>query len=111
MSETVHYKGILRKVERYDDETLEEQCKRLLEGKELPSYCDSYEEFFLDEYYQKAVIQDGVIYRVEKNDVDPDSEIFRVNKINDYEIEFEVRYYNGGCSFSEAIEEAFDNME
>ena len=92
------------------DETLEDQCKRLLDGKELPSYCDSYEALFLDENYHKAVIVDGIIYRVVKEDVDPDNGIFRAGKINDNEIEFEVRYYNGGRGFNEAIDEAFENM-
>ncbi|MBT2759920.1 hypothetical protein [Paenibacillus sp. ISL-20] len=111
MSETVHYRGILKMIERYNNETLEDQCKRLLDDKELPSYCDSYEEFFLDENFDKAVIIDGMIYLAEKEAVDSDSDIFKVKKINDNEIEFEVRYYNGGCSFNEAIDEAFNNMK
>jgi len=31
MSETEHYKGTLTKVKRLENESLEEQCKRLLE--------------------------------------------------------------------------------
>jgi hypothetical protein len=111
LSETVHYKGVLKKVERYEGETLEEQCKRLMDNKELPSYFDSYEEYFVDENYQKITIQNGVVYRVEKEEVDPDSDIFkaRINENND--IEFEVRYYNGGCGFDEAIEEAVKSIK
>ncbi|MNW52740.1 hypothetical protein D3C74_302720 [compost metagenome] len=111
MSETVHYKGILRKTERFENETLEDQCKRLLDNKKLPKYCDSYQEFFLDENYSGAVIQEGDIYLVEKIEVDPDSGIFKAKIINNNEIEFEVRYYNGGCSFNEAIDEAFNSIE
>lgn len=44
MSETVHYKGKLTEVKRLDNETIEEQCKRLMEYKELPSYYDNYQE-------------------------------------------------------------------
>lgn len=110
MSETVHYKGVLKKAERYDNETLEEQCKRLLNGKELPFFYDSYEEFYSDEYYHKAVILNDIIYLVEREDVDPYENIFTISKINDNEFKFEVRYYNGGCSFNEAIENAFENM-
>lgn len=110
MSETVHYKGILKKVEKQDGETLEEQCKRLLENKELPSYCDSYEEYILDEYYREIVIHKGVIYRVEKEGVDPDGDFFNASIKENGEIEFEVRYYNGGCSFNEAIEEAIKKI-
>lgn len=111
MSETVHYKGVLRKIERYENESLEEQCKRLLDNKELPSYFDNYEEYFSDEYYHKFTIHNGVIYSIEKEDVDPDSDIFNaINGVNG-EINFEVRYYNGGCGFDEAIEEAIKNIK
>jgi hypothetical protein len=110
LSETVHYKGVLKKVERYEGETLEEQCKRLMGNKELPSYFDSYEEYLVDENYKKITIQNGVVYRVEKEDVDPDSDIFKANINDKGEIEFEVRYYNGGCGFDEAIEEAVNRI-
>jgi hypothetical protein len=111
MSETVHYKGVLRKVERLEGETLEEQCKRLLEDKELPSYFDSYQEFLLDEYYNKMTIQNSIVYSVEKEDVDPDGDIFNASIEENGEIQFEVRYYNGGCGFDEAIEEAIKNIK
>lgn len=111
MSETVHYKGILKEVKRYEGETLEEQCKRLMENKDLPSYYDTYEEYLLDENYRKITIQNGIVYRVEKEEVDPYSDIFNARMNENGEIEFEVRYYNGGCGFDEAIEEAVKNIK
>ncbi|PLR99584.1 hypothetical protein [Bacillus sp. T33-2] len=111
MSETVHYKGVLKKVERHEDETLEEQCKRLLNNKDLPSYFDNYQEYFSDEYYYKFTIQNGVIYSIEKEDVDPDIDIFNASVGDNGEINFEVRYYNGGCGFDEAIEEAIKTIK
>jgi hypothetical protein len=111
LSETVHYKGVLRKVERQEEETLEAQCKRLLGNKELPSYFDSYEEYLVDENYQNITIQNGIVYQVEKEDVDPYSDIFRASISDNGEIEFEVRYYNGGCGFDEAIEDALKNIK
>lgn len=111
MSETVHYKGVLRKTERFEGENLEEQCKRLLGNKELPSYFDNYEEWLLDNYYKTMTIQNGVIYEVEKIEVDADSDIFNATLKENGEVEFEVRYYNGGCGFDEAIEEAVKNID
>jgi hypothetical protein len=111
LSETVHYKGVLKKVEKQEGEQLEEQCKRLLEDKELPSYFDSYQEWLLDQFYQEIIIQNGVVYRVEKEDVDPYGDIFNASLQSNGEIEFEVRYYNGGCGFDEAIEEAMENIK
>lgn len=110
MSETVHYKGVLKQVERLDGESLEEQCKRLLGNNELPSYFDSYADWLVDNYYKTMTIQNGVVYEVEKVEVDLDSDIFIANQKKDGSIEFEVRYYNGGCGFDEALEEAIKGM-
>ena len=109
MSKTVHYKGVLRKVERLEGENLEEQCKRLLNNKELPSYFDSYEEFLLDNYYKSMTVQNETVYEIEKIEIDADSDIFNATIRDDGNVEFEVRYYNGGCGFDEAIEEAIKN--
>ena len=111
MSETVHYKGVLRKVERLNEESLEEQCKRILGNKELPSYYDTYQEYLLDEYYDGMTIQNGVVYQVEREEVDPYDDLFNAQVRDNGEIAFEVRYYNGGCGFNEAIEEAIKGME
>lgn len=111
MSETVHYRGILREIESDKNETLEEFCKRLLIGKELPSYFDSYQEMLLDEYYQKYIINNGKLYSVDRQKIDFDEDIFMaVKNKNGDGIDFEVKYYNGGCSFNEAIEEALKKM-
>lgn len=112
MSETVHYKGILIEMEKLKNETLENQCKRLLNNVELSDYCDTYQEMFEDEFYQQYFIFNNIIYKVDnKQDIDPDDSIFIANKNENGTIEFEVKYYNGGCSFNEALEEALENME
>ncbi|MDP4159789.1 MAG: hypothetical protein Q8911_08515 [Bacillota bacterium] len=109
MSETVHYRGTLTVVERSVNETLEEQCKRILGYPELESYHDSFQEQLLHENYHAYVIHDDVLYFVEKQDIDPDEDICRVEKNSNGTFDFEVKYYNGGCSFDEAIQEAFEN--
>lgn len=106
MSETVHYKGKLRKVEREENETLENQCKRLLENIDLESYYDSYSEMLLDKIYKSYVIHEGVLYSIEgMKSVDCNEDIFISNTTKEG-YEFEVKYYNGCCSFSEAMEYA-----
>lgn len=111
MSETVHYKGVLKKVERFKEENLEAQCKRLLGNIELPSYFNSYEEFLLDNYYKTMTIQNDEVYEVEKIEVDAESGIFNSSLKENGDIAFEVRYYNGGCGFDEAIEAAMKNID
>jgi hypothetical protein len=111
MSETVHYRGILTEVDMLDNETLEEQCKRILGDVELPSYFKSYQEMLLDQFYQTYIIYDNTLYLVEKENYEPDEDIFYSKGNEDGTISFEVKYYNGGCGFNEAIEEALKSIE
>jgi len=111
MSEMVHYNGILKRVERLNNEDLEDCCKRLCNNEELPSYYDDYKEFLTDEYYKKYTILGCDVYSIEKIKDYQDEDIFELNKISNDEYSFQLRYYNGGCSFDEAIEEAFSKMK
>lgn len=111
MSETVHYRGTLTEVEKLENEILEKQCMRLLNNVELPSCYDSYQEMLEDEYYNHYVVHDDILYSINKKSIDLDQDIFNSHKNEDGSINFEVRYYNGGCGFDEAIEEALNNME
>lgn len=115
MSETVRYTGKLKLVENLPNETFEEQCERILNENnyvELSTYCDSWEEMLCDELYDKYIVYNEKIYKVvEKNYKDVGEDIFEAYKNEDGTIDYEVMYYNGGCSFSEAIEYALNNME
>jgi hypothetical protein len=77
----------------------------------LPSYYDSYQELLLDENYKDIIISDDVIYSVERQEVDADEDLFQASVNENGEVSFEVRYYNGGCSFNEAIEEALGKID
>lgn len=87
MSETVHYKGKLTPT-----------------GKTLAEFDPEAEDIY--GYYYKAVEIDGMVYTVEQEYIDPDEEILNSSRNEDGTIDFEVKYYNGGCSFNTAIEEA-----
>lgn len=87
MSETVHYKGKLKPT-----------------GKTEEEYCGEGDDIY--DHYYKAVIVHGMVYEVEKEEIDPYSDLLISNKNEDGTIDFEVKYHNGGCSFNEAIEEA-----
>lgn len=111
MSEMVHYNGKLKLVDRLPNETLEDQCKRLLETDEVTKYYDSYREMFEDVLYDRYVINDNNIYEIlskKRHEYDEDIFIMKDNKDGTYD--YEVMYYNGGCGFTEAIEEAFENL-
>lgn len=89
MSETVHYKGKLTPT-----------------GQTLKEF-DSTADDILDHYY-KAVEINGMVYTVEKTEVDQYDDIFKSSNNDDGTIDFEVKYYNGGCGFNEAIDMALD---
>jgi len=110
MSETVHYKGTLILLERLENETLEEQIQRILCKDELPSYAESWEECLYSDYYKEYTVSNNILYKVEEIKSIGDYDIFDIHKNTDGTYDFEVMYYNGGCSFDEAIEEAFKNL-
>lgn len=87
MSETVHYKGKLTPT-----------------GKTLQEFDASADDIY--DHYYSAVEINGLIWTVEKEDYEPADDIFTSSKNEDGTIDFEVKYYNGGCGFNEAIDEA-----
>jgi len=111
MSETVYYKGKLIPVDFLINETLEERCKRIIGDVDLEDY-ESYQEMLIDDYnyYEDYVIHNDILYSVKKNRLDPEQSMFVAKRDNDTGIvDFEVRYYDGGTSFDEAIKYAFRN--
>ena len=115
MSEIVHYTGKITPVGKLLNETLEEQCKRILAEHnyfELNGYCDSWREMLYEELYERYVIACGEVYKViEKNNKNMDYDIFNAHDNEDGTIDYEVMYYDGGCSFNEAIEYALEDMK
>ena len=112
MSETRHFTGKLVYLEKNSPtETLEEQCKRI-SNKPLYNWADSYAEQLLDDgdYEKYIIIGDRLYETKDVDEKDADDNIFEARKINGKDFEFEVRYYDGGCSFPEAIEEALKGV-
>ena len=105
MSETVHYIGKLTLVPIEGD--IQNTAKIILrgEGRGAEGYSD-FLEALEDWSYKKYVIYNGNIYKADMKESDPYSNMAIATKKEDGTIDFEVRYYNGGCSFSEAIEDA-----
>jgi len=111
MSETVHYTGLLTKVERIMDETLEQQCKRIMGGIDLYPCFDTYSEMITDECYQKYYVHNNELYSIASHKIKGDNELFISNYNEDNNTyDFEIRYSNGGCAFEEAIELALKNQ-
>lgn len=112
MSRVEHHIGVLKPLPLLDGETLEEQCKRLLELEELPKYASSYEEHMLDVgvYEKDILLQDGKLYKIDSKELSEDEDVIKAKQLPNGDIEFEVRYYNGGCGFAEALVEAIGTI-
>ncbi len=75
---------------------------------------DSPNEYFDDNYYRAAYLIDGVVFEVANETiVDPDFDIFESKALDSEgkKFEYEIRFYNGGCSHREAIEYALKNKD
>ncbi|HCL4447073.1 TPA: hypothetical protein N2D16_002678 [Clostridium botulinum] len=114
MSTIVQYKGKLTKLEKLKNETLEQQSERICKENnfyELPDFCYTWEECLTSELYERYYINNNSLYVIESEQIDPEYDMFNA-KINDNgEIEFEIRYYNGGCSLNEALDKAMNNLK
>jgi hypothetical protein len=111
MSEDVHYQGILRE--------LKVKCKENFAGRKIKElgikkddFYDSNLECLLDNYNNGYVEINDTLYEIEtKNSIDQYSGFFEAEKVGKTKIRFNVKYYNGGCGFTEALEDAINNMK
>ena len=102
MSQTERHIGKLKPTGRSVDHYVSDN--------KIPSYYDINQEYFDDVYSEKAYSIKGIVYEVETKDVE--GEDIATSKLNsDGTIDFHVKFYNGGCSFNEAIEDALKNQE
>jgi hypothetical protein len=114
MSETVVYTGKLMKVDKLDTETPETWCKEYCQQNgvsELDKYYKTWVECFSDEFYDDFIVHKNDIYRIINRTRIGENDIFYAKKDDRGCIDFVLSYYNGGCGFSEAIEEALDNLQ
>jgi len=110
MSETVTYKGKLQEVVLIND-NLEETCKDILLKNNIEIHNDfSYQEQLSDNFYKEYVSTNNKLYRVLYKENFEFDNIFNAELNLDGTISFLVKYYDGGCSFNEAIEKAMDNI-
>ena len=115
MSETDHIRGILKLVYLPTGvATVKELLKLKLEEVGRPYEENSgytLEEYFIEEFYGAYFLIKGDLWEVEsREESDPYDAIFKARELDDETIEFEVKYYNGGCSEIEAIKYALESL-
>lgn len=103
--------GKLKKIQgNYDDIIAE-----LLKNKKIPDYYNKDNPtdivcYLQDEYYGKYFITHKEVYRILENKNLGDDDFFEASTNDDGTINYTLRYYNGGCDFTEALQTALDKI-
>lgn len=112
MSEMVHYTWKIKEIHLDEFNTYEELAKSILDKKgfkKLKNY-DNYIEALIYEYYDEYIQIDWILFEIiTKDTIEQYNDIFKSNKNEDETISYEVKYYNGWCSFEEAMWYALQN--
>ncbi len=89
--------------------------EQVMRDVEFPSYYDKdnhgdVKELFSDKFYREKILIKGMVYDVEEAANADAGDIYQANSTSSGDIEFVLSYYNGGCSFDEAIQTALKNI-
>ena len=115
MSDYETRKGKCKEVMKHEDESYSDFCIRLI--KTYSSKKDDISNF--DEEDLRLYLYDNDIAVLNKNyayviisedNINDYTDIFNASKNEDGTIDFLLRYYNGWCSFDEALTTAIDKM-
>lgn len=119
MSDTEHHYGKVKLVKIEDN--LERTCKHILEANGYnidlthPDYNHfaSYAEYLQDMYdWEKYIVVGDKLYEVtEHTELESWDDISLIEKDSDGTLRFTLRFYNGGGCFSEALENALEEMD
>lgn len=96
------------------EDNIEDLCKSICDKENFEkSYHSDYREVLSDCGYKKYIVFDDGVYEIfDKKELDDYDDIFQANQNSQTkEIDFVLRYYNGGCGFDEAFREAIKNMK
>jgi hypothetical protein len=76
----------------------------------IPGYCENKLEHLLDD--DRYLIHQNNIYLISDNALDDIDEWYIAKtKIETLEIDYDVKFYNGGCGLKEALNSAIDNID
>lgn len=118
MSETVHYKGKMKRIQK-NGRTIEETFLSIITKEQI----EIFQNFNLDDLledricefsdtyigYHKVVVIDGeLLVNIENKEIG-EFDIFDMHPVEKDIYQYDLMYYNGGCCFDEAIEMALKN--
>lgn len=110
MSETEHRRGTIREITGYDN--LADFCTGLMTLEEIDPFYDTALEYLESGEHEKWLVVGDKVYEIlESKSYPEDDEIIEAVKNKDGTINYEVRWYNGGASFSEVLGQAFNKLK
>ena len=112
MSHTEHIIGTLTKIE---ENNLEKFAEEYINSKGIvrtSHYYDNSLEELVEEFPKDFFLyrKTGTLYSILSKEIDPEEEIITAKIIKENIIEFELKFYNGGGSLDECLEEALDKL-
>ena len=113
MSRTEHIRGTLVAVNAGGIDG-NDMARLILKGIGITDMggCDSWIETLTDEYYHQYYYHpsNDTIYEIRDRHEMSDEDVIRANRQPIGYIDYEVKFYNGGCGETECIEEALDAL-
>lgn len=112
MSYVVMKKGKLNLIARLENETLENQCLRILNELdiELEDYYENPIEQLKGELSDEFYVYNDNLYSLYYKSIDTSYEIAEGDIREDGSIEFLTMYYNGGTCLHEMLDEVMDKI-
>lgn len=111
MSDYEQYVGTCEKV---SDLPLSDEVKKniteTLKLGEMPEDCDSFEEWITEGRDKAFVFTNNALYKIREIECIDDEDIAYAKQAGE-QINFVLRYYNGGTCFSECLVEALEKVE
>jgi hypothetical protein len=108
VSSDVHYKGIIKKLNIIGEDDIANYIKSL--GYKKEDYHDDYIEFVQCDLDKEFIVLNNELWKILKKEADENLDVFNIFEIGDNKYRFQVKYYNGGIGFTEALEYALDNL-
>ena len=117
MSSQETHIGTIKELKRLEDETFEQMCERLYleQNKSVPKddWYDTYAEALKDCDFDKFYINEKseTVYAILNDKASRDDvDVSHAVQTGDA-IDYIVSFYNGGCSFPEALDSAIERMK
>lgn len=110
MSDTEAHKGTLYKYSR-GNESLFDAISRYAESKSIEFDGTDPAEIIGDHFYDELIIVNGQLYTITDSEYDTGNDIYQATMNADASISYVVQFYNGGCSFSEALQSAVSELK